>query len=255
MKRVILFGAAILALGIAPALAADLPVKARPLPVVETYNWTGFYIGVNGGGAWGKTGWDYFSPTTTAFIASASHNVNGWLVGGTAGYNWQFSNRFVVGLEADWDWANIKGSVPCPNPTYSCQSKVRDIGTFRGRLGVTPWDRALLYATGGLAWGGVNIQTTNLAGILQPCTVSGGATSVTCGTTSERAGWTIGAGVEYAFWNAWSLKAEWLHYDLGRSTYGVDNPAGQLVRARESGEIIRAGINWHFSPGPVVARY
>ena len=118
-----------------------------PLPFA--YNWTGFYVGINGGGGWGRS-----TQTDAAGVTSGSYNQSGGLVGGTVGYNWQMTN-WVLGLEADWDWANIDGStnpVVCAAP--GCFTDLRSIGTVRPRLGYA-WDRWLVYVTGGLAWGDI----------------------------------------------------------------------------------------------------
>src|SRR5664280_130891 len=193
-------------LGLAQAAsAADMPVKAAPMaPPPVAYNWTGFYVGVNGGGAWGHTDWQY-----TVALTTADHNTSGGVVGGTIGYNYQFPNNFVAGIEVDWDWANIRGSTVCPAPAFSCESKIKDIGTARGRIGYA-WDKLLVYGTGGVAWGDVTIQTVNIAGAANP--PSGTSTN---GQTSTRAGWVGGVGVEYVIWQNVSAKAEWLYYDLG----------------------------------------
>jgi outer membrane immunogenic protein len=213
---------------LATANAADLAVKAPvyKAPAYVPFTWTGFYIGVNGGGAWGNTDWTYLSN-----LATASHKTSGGLVGGTSGYNWQVSPNWVVGVESDFDWADIKGSTACPNPTFSCESKIRDFGTFRGRLGYA-FDRFLVYGTGGVAWGSTQIQTA-LPG-------------ATFGSTSDRTGWAAGAGAEYAFSGPWSVKVEYLHYDLGSTTTTVDN--GLLVNSKSTGDLVRAGLNWKFWP-------
>jgi outer membrane immunogenic protein len=211
------------------ANAADLAVKAPvyKAPVIIPFSWTGFYIGANGGGAWGTTDWTYVVNGS----GTANHNTSGGLAGGTAGYNWQFAPNWVIGIEGDFDWADIKGSTACPNPAFSCQSKISDFATLRGRFGYA-FDRFLVYGTGGAAWGNDQIQTA-LPG-------------ATFGTTGTRTGYAAGAGVEWAFSGPWSAKVEYLHYDLGSATTTVDN--GLLVSSREKGDLVRAGVNWKFWP-------
>jgi outer membrane immunogenic protein len=208
------------------AYAADFIVKA---PVPAPVSWTGFYIGVNGGGASGTSDWTF--PRTGAL---SNHNTSGGLVGGTLGFNWQFpATHWVLGAEADWDWASISGDTNCPNPRYLCQSKLGDLGTARARLGYAAYDHFLFYGTGGLAWGSDQIQTTWLP------------TGVSAGSTGVRTGWTAGAGVEYAFWGpltGLSAKVEYLHYDLGGATTTVST--GSTVVSQESGNVVRAGVNW-----------
>jgi len=226
MKRIILAVVSALILA-APwsARAADLAVKAPP-PPAPVWSWTGFYLGVNGGGAWGRTDFIY----TAAPQTSADHSSSGGLAGGTVGYNWAPTPYAVFGLEADWDWADIYGSTTCPVPTFSCQSKIRDLGTLRGRIGYTS-GQVMLYGTAGLAWGDVRIQTVPLGG-------------TTNGQSTTRAGYAAGLGAEYGFTRQISGKIEWLYYDLGHGTFAVNN--GLFVNALEHGNMLRGGLNLHF---------
>jgi len=221
------------------ASAADMPVKAPMKPVPVPYSWTGFYIGVNGGGVQGTTTWQYyFFPGPTPGTAFASHDISGGMAGGTVGYNWQFTPNWVGGIEADWDWASITGSASCPAVTFDCQSRIRDMGTARVRLGWAE-DRVLFYATGGAAWADVRIRTVDLVGVAPPT-----GTSIN-GTTSTRMGWTAGGGVEANIAQTpLSAKLEVLYFDLGSHNYNVDFPLFQFVHARENGTMVRAGLNW-----------
>jgi len=244
MKNLVLGALASVALICAGgAHAADMAVKAPPMaPYVPAPNWTGFYIGVNGGGAQGTTTWQYYlfpGPTPSPFYAN--HDAAGGMVGGTVGYNWQAGTNWVVGVEGDGDWSQITGSAACPNPVFSCESKIKDIATARGRLGWAE-DRVLFYVTGGAAWGDVNLRTVNSAG--GPVPPSGTPIN---GTTSDRLGWTAGGGVEAMIAQTpLSAKLEVLYYDLGSHNFNVDNPALLLVHGRENGTMVRAGLNWRF---------
>jgi outer membrane immunogenic protein len=149
--------------------AADLSVaplyKAPPAQVSQAYNWTGFYLGINGGGGWGHSNWD---------TSAASIGISGGVAGGTAGYNWQFGNA-VLGLEADVDWANLKGtssSALCP---AGCTTSDTWLSTVRGRAGYA-FGGVLPYITGGLAMGDIRAATPGFAG-----------------ASSSNAGWTVGA--------------------------------------------------------------
>jgi outer membrane immunogenic protein len=208
------------------------PVYRAPPPVV--YNWTGFYVGANGGGGWGTSSWSYVVGGTTA-----NHNNSGGLIGGTVGFNYQFAPNWVAGIEADWGWSNIRGSASCPNAAFDCKTSIDSLGTARGRIGYA-MNQWLLYGTGGIAWGQVNVETVNLAGTATP--TSGTATN---GTKSTVTGWTVGAGVEYGFWTNWSAKIEYLYIDLGSHRYTVDNSLQVDSRQRES--IVRVGVNYRFS--------
>jgi outer membrane immunogenic protein len=218
MKKFLLAGAALIALGVSAASAADIqrrqvmPEKA-PMYVAPPYNWTGFYVGINGGGGWGRS--DFSVP-----FASDSFNTSGGLVGGTLGYNWQMG-RAIFGLEGDVDWSNIRGSSICGGIT-SCETRNDWLGTVRGRLGYA-FDRFMPYVTGGLAVGNIK---TSIDGI---------------GSANDtKAGWTVGAGLEAAIAGPWTAKVEYLYVDLGRggSVLGSD--------AKFNANVVRAGLNYRF---------
>ncbi len=215
MKKLLLASVGLLALGVASAAAADIqramPAKA-PVYVAPIYNWTGFYVGINGGGGWGHS--DFSAPF------AGSSNLSGGLVGGTLGYNWQM-NQVVFGLETDLDWSNIRGSSAC-GAGFSCETKNNWLGTFRGRIGYAA-DRFMPYVTGGLAYGGVK---GSVAGI--------GSSSQT------KTGWTLGGGVEFAVAGPWTAKLEYLYVDLGN----VDSTLGSTNNFHTN--IVRAGLNYRF---------
>jgi outer membrane immunogenic protein len=227
--------AAVLSLGLVQvASAADMPVKAPTMTAVPVYNWTGFYIGINGGGAWGTGYWDYVPPAAT----NQNHNISGGMIGGTVGYNWQLPSNWVIGAEADWDWANIKGGTPCPNPAFSCNTKTSSLGTLRGRVGYA-WNTILLYGTGGLAWAQHKAETVQLAGV--PFPPSGTPTN---GSTSTVTGYTIGGGVEWAFMPKWSAKLEALYVSFPSKSTAVDS--GLTVSTYDRFGMVRVGVNYHF---------
>jgi outer membrane immunogenic protein len=233
MRRLVVALVATSALSFA-AQAADMPVKApRATAPVPMYNWTGFYVGVNGGGVWGNSSWKYAVSGTTA-----NHKNSGGLVGGTIGYNYQFAGNWVAGVEADWDWASVKGSSDCPAATFTCQTKIDSIGTLRGRFGYA-MDNWLFYGTGGLAWDHARVETVNKAGAATP--TSGTATN---GEAKWNAGWTLGGGVEWGFLPNWSAKIEYLYADFGTHRYTVDNSLA--VDSRQTESIVRAGVNYRF---------
>jgi outer membrane immunogenic protein len=217
MRKLLLAGVALIALGSASASAADiqrrqaLPAKA-PIYMAPPYNWTGFYVGINGGGAWGNS--DFSAPFPTG-----TFDLSGGLVGGTIGYNWQMG-QLVFGVEGDIDWSNIRGSTACA--LTSCETKNDWLGTARGRLGYA-FDRFLPYVTGGAAFGNIK---TNIPGV---------------GSTSDtNVGWTLGGGIEAAIAGPWTAKVEYLYVDLGRggSTLGSD--------AKFNANVVRAGLNYRF---------
>ncbi len=296
MKKLALSVAA-LALTAGSALAADLPSRKGPPmlpPPPPPPMWTGFYVGLNAGGNWsnsnavntGAVGL-FAAPTwgtelaASAALASGQNSTSNsaFIGGGQIGYNYQFYNNFLVGIEADIQ--GLAGSnsssvrsgalVPVGFPAETVVSSVSAsrsigyIGTVRGRLGWLFTPTLLLYGTGGLAYGGVSANTAIFQANLpfNPPFAAGGSFSNT------QAGWTAGGGVEWMFLPNWSAKAEYLYYDLGRVNYGAGvlafNPPAGLLYANAvassthfSGNIVRAGVNYHFNwgtPAPVVAKY
>lgn len=209
MKKLLL--AALLAGVATSALAADLPTrKAPPAPTPvyapPVFTWTGFYVGVNGGYGVGTGSNSNFA------------NPSGGLVGATAGYNYQIG-QFVAGVEGDWDWADLTKSGV--NTLGAYNTRIDDIVTARARAGVA-LDHALLFVTGGYA--GVD-QNVNL-----PATGS---------QSAWRSGGVIGLGIEYAFTNNISAKAEYLYAPLeGKSYNGLQDNADL--------SLIRAGLNYKF---------
>ena len=219
MRRVLFttIGSLALAAAMGAALAADIPRAApayRAPAMVPFYNWTGFYLGINGGGAWGRTNWDGFG----------SANTSGGLVGVTLGYNWQaIGSPWVFGLEGDVDWTNIKGTVACAG----CETKNRWLGTVRGRLGYA-MDRVLPYFTGGLAVGDIQANRPGFSG-----------------ASETKAGWTLGAGIEAAVAPNWTAKVEYLYVDLGSMSCSV-TACGLPTNVNFRANVVRAGLNFRF---------
>jgi outer membrane immunogenic protein len=213
------------------AQAADVPIKAPyykgPRSVVSYYNWTGFYAGINAGYGFGSSDWS---------APAVSTKPKGFLAGGTVGYNWQ-SGAIVYGLEGDFDWQNAKDSVTCA-AVLTCETRSNWLATFRGRVGYA-FDRWLPYITGGGAYGNIKASIRT----------AGGA-QVASASDSEL-GWTVGAGLEYAFMGNWSAKLEYLYVDLGSFNAAIA-PAVDNVSFKEN--VVRAGLNYKFS-GPIFSRF
>jgi outer membrane immunogenic protein len=230
------------------AFAADLPAgppaqaPAAYVPVVTpVYNWSGVYIGINGGYGFGSTDW---SSPTAGVVGTGTFNTNGGLVGGTAGFNFQ-SGQIVYGIEGDWDWAGIKGTSSTATATIgacpgampcSFETSSNWLSTVRGRVGYA-FDRVLIYATGGGAAGDVKATFTNPN------------TPVTGSTNSTEWGWTAGAGVEAALTENVTVKVEYLFVDLQN---GNCSPTicggGTAVPVSFDASIVRAGLNFKFNP-------
>jgi outer membrane immunogenic protein len=217
MKKFLLASVGVLALGVAAASAADLPRRAHQMPVKAPayevpYNWTGAYVGIYGGGGWGRS--SFSDP-----LASGTFDLSGAVAGGTLGYNYQMGQA-VLGIEGDGGWSNIRGSGNCAG--LSCDTHNDWLATLRGRLGYAAGN-FMPYVTGGAAFGNIK---TSVAGIGD--------------TNTTKAGWTAGGGVEAKIAGPWSAKVEYLYVDLGRgdSLLGSD--------AKFTTNIVRAGINYKF---------
>ena len=227
MRRLVL-ALGVLALGTSgSALAADMPVKGPvyKAPPVVMYNWTGFYVGINGGYGWGRS-----NQIDTLGVPSGTFNQTGGLIGGTLGYNWQFNN-VVVGLEGDLDWASVDGSIAgCFSG--SCYTDMRGFGTVRPRVGMA-WGMFMPFVTGGLAFADIR------AGQTGPFAAS---------NTSWKTGWTVGGGVEAMVAPQWSVKAEYLFADFGSglSSYRITCTGCVPVSASERVSVLRLGVNYHF---------
>jgi outer membrane immunogenic protein len=221
MKRLCLALIGLVALA-SSAAAADLsrpaPVPYYPkAPVYVPYSWTGFYVGLNGGGAFGNSNWD----------STGNRNISGGLVGGTIGYNYQWG-RAVFGVEGDIDWADINGSTnnSCP---LGCKTSDTWLSTVRGRIGYAA-DRFMPFVTGGAAFGDIRASTPGFAA-----------------ASSTNAGWTLGGGLEGAITQNWTAKVEYLYVDLGKFNCGLNCGAG-LVNDNVSfhTNLLRAGVNYKF---------
>ena len=214
-------GAVVLTLVGGSAFAADLSVapiyKAPPVVTPPAYNWSGFYLGANGGGSWGTSSWD----------SAGSFNLSGAVVGGTLGANWQVGH-VVLGAEGDVDWSNLKGSTTSAGCPAGCSTNNDWLATVRGRAGYA-FDRVLPYVTGGLAVGDIKAATPGFAGENQ-----------------TNAGWTAGGGLEFALTNNWTAKAEYLHVDLGNMNCGFSCGGSGSNNVSLKSDVVRGGVNFRF---------
>jgi outer membrane immunogenic protein len=267
-----LSAAAIVSLGLAAlvpaaATAADIaqPVY-KAAPVAAAYDWNGFYAGGHVGYGWGRfdhslagLGPDWAGPLPAFLNTHLSPDLkDGSLLGGLSlGANLR-QGRVVWGLEADISWTGLKDSQQssAPNPNnatvlhiFSSETKVDWLATLRARVGWLLNDQTLPYVTGGLAIGGVRSSSTmiercNGCGIPFADIVFAGSSS----TTSV--GWSLGGGFEYAFAPRWTLKAEYLHVDLGKESFRNTEPANpnlwQDISVKTTIDLVRVGANYRF---------
>ncbi len=253
MKKFFLASVACAALSTA-ASAADLPRKSvAPVVAVPMFTWTGFYLGLNAGYGWADfkrsvsaSPVGFGNPAAINAFASRSVSADGFVGGAQVGYNYQIGS-FVVGIEADFQFSDLKKSTGpdqvigvAPPRLISTTSRIEWFGTVRPRIGVA-FDRLLVYATGGLAYGSVKTGDTY--------NWPTGVSTVTASDT--RAGYVVGAGLEYAFTSNLTVKAEYLYADFGKKSYVSapipGNPNSDVSHSVSTTlNVVRAGINYKF---------
>jgi outer membrane immunogenic protein len=277
MRRQILL-ASVGAIAIAgTAFAADLPVRAPPpiyLPPPPIFTWTGIYIGGQIGYAWGNgsnnfNGFDpFFNGGQGVFLNSSVGGTPNGVIGGAhvgynyqiPGWNWFSSSGVVIGLEGTVDGTSLSNTAIATFPdgsNLSANSTADIQGSIRGRIGLT-WDRALIYGTGGVAFGGFNSNVsftgTNFA--------TGAPFFASGNISSTRVGWTVGGGIDYAVTNNWSVFAEYRYTNFGSIR---ENDFGQLPGgftfngSRQLNQNqVQVGFSYRFdiyTPPPIVAKY
>lgn len=269
MKKTLL-AAALVAASSLSANAADLAAKpyykAAAAPVAYLV-WNKCYAGVSGGYITSTSQRTSISPNDPDLLlsqtlgnvpTSLSSDPDGGIIGGTLGCNYQ-TGSLVLGGETDLSYTSLRSTSAVTlgafNVTTTYHQEMQAFGTVRGRLGYAAGP-TLFYATGGLAYGDLKQSATILPG---PAGVLLGGAQLAGSRDEWRVGWTVGAGIEHMISADWSIKAEYLYYDLGRSSLvastfaGGPNESGTFSH-RNDGHIVRAGINYQFG-GPVVAKY
>jgi len=285
-KLIVLLSGALSLGAVATASAADMAVKA-PMAAPVVASWTGFYIGVDVGGRWSDANWTTTClqqgfaacpaanfPARFAFNNPSNYNSSGFKGGGYGGYNWQMSN-WVVGVEGDVQWGDnkrTKAGIPGANdPTIAGSpgldsSSIRQNweASLRGRLGVLVTPGVLFFGTGGVAF--TNVESSGFCGTAFPvgwCSAGAGTFVGTSQTrSSDRVGWTVGAGVEAMVTSNWLLRGEYRYADYGK--YSSTIFAGQGGGAINADAVtydtslrthsVTVGLAYKFG-GPVVAKY
>ncbi|HSI42491.1 MAG TPA: outer membrane protein [Xanthobacteraceae bacterium] len=250
MKKLLLAATALgFGLSASAAFAADMsyPVKAAPIMApIPVFSWTGFYIGANVGYGWAETdNWNY--GYYDSYNGGGKVKPDGWFGGGQIGYNYQFTNNVVVGLEADFEFADMKDTRGYNgfwdlNDWYDAgkvTTEIESFGTIRARLGYA-YDRFLPYVTGGLAWGNVKVSDrwTEYDGVND-------LVGETFGYSADDTlwGWTIGAGIEYAITDNWTTKIEYLYADLGSIDFNGHHWNDDLDVTLQT---VKIGVNYKF---------
>src|SRR5262245_44225080 len=246
-------------LGAFPAGAADLPPLAPKAPVIApSPSWYGSFIGVQAGYAFGSdpveftTATGIYAPALGATIPfSIAGDPQGAVVGARWGTNWQ-SGPLVYGFLSDFSWSDIRSSetliLTAPGlatRSNSAEQHLEWFGTSRLRAGYLVTPNLLLYGSGGLASGSMEVSVANTA-VGFPCGVPGACPAAR--DTTFRYGWAAGIGAEYQ-WGNWSLSLDYIHYDLGRFNFAYSDaiaPAFLIASTQFSGEMVRGAINYRF---------
>ena len=189
--------------------------------------WTGFYLGGSLGIGKSDAKWKFGDATT------ADHKGFGGLAGLQAGYNWQ-SGSILAGVEADYSWARVKGSASCPNPAFNCGSELSNMASVRGRLGWVVTPTAMVYFTAGLGHGEAKWTAKDA---LTNTAIGNG------GFTQSKNGLVLGGGAEFMLAKNWTMKAEYLRYNLG-SVSGVPGTAASDLRM--TADTFKLGLNYKF---------
>jgi len=240
-RRIVLAGAAAALLPMA-AQAADMPIQA-PIYKAPLYqqppSWAGWYAGIYAGYGFGSGSFDYSGPLVAAFPGaglptSQSPKLDGFLAGAQLGYNWQWGN-WVFGPEIDFGYSGIKGTAVATSGvnTLTAEQRINWFGTARARIGYVLWSDWLLYATGGLAFGQIKLDG-DLNALAQAA------------ATKWAFGYTFGAGLEYAILRYWTIKGEYLYYDLGSISADYVPAVGLTATGSFKGHMVRAGLNYRF---------
>jgi outer membrane immunogenic protein len=255
MKRFLLGTVAFIALA-APAAAADLDArpytKAPPPPIAMVYDWSGFYIGANGGWGSSRKCWDFTTPDGAFVAAEGCHDATGGVAGGQIGYRWQ-AGTWVFGLEAQGDWADLSGRNQSllPGGFFDNESKINGFGLFTGQIGWAA-NNVLFYVKGGAAVTSDRFRSFATG------------TNVVVATSNDDTRWggTVGVGLEYGFAPNWSAAIEYDHLFMQDRTNtflnnGVAGVAGTLFgtdRISQNVDLVTVRVNYRWG-GPVIAKY
>jgi outer membrane immunogenic protein len=230
------------------AQAADLPQRPAPAPapvmMPYMYDWTGFYVGANGGYGTSRNCWGIVQ-TGVGTVPDGCHNQSGGVIGGQGGYRWQFGS-VVFGVEAEGDWASMRSSHQSIfNPLLTDSSKVTSVGLFTGELGYA-MNNALFYLKGGGA-----LTNNNL--LIQQTSTGVGLAYL----TTHKLGATVGVGLEYGFTPNWSAGIEYDHLMMGNANNSFSCSAicaSVVNNISQNVEMVTIRVNYKFG-GPVTARY
>jgi outer membrane immunogenic protein len=261
MKKFLLGTVGLIVLGLAtPASAADLPARTytkAPVMMPALYDWSGFYLGINGGGGSSRNCWDVTAIATIVLSPAereGCHDATGGVVGGHIGYRWQ-SNAWVFGVEAQGDWADLRGqslSALVPAPNVDNRTRIDGIGLFTGQVGYS-WNTVLWYVKGGAAVTHSRFDDLTTVGI--PA-LGLGVGGVVTSASDTRWGGTVGTGLEVSFAPNWSVAVEYDHLFMGNrnTTFTFAAPPTITDNIRQDVDMVTARISYRWG-GPVIAKY
>jgi len=237
-KNLLLAAVSLVALSAtAPALAADLaarPYTKAPAMIATVYDWSGFYIGINGGGGSSHATWDF-----VGVGREGSHDATGGTVGGQIGYRWQ-SGQWVFGVEGQGNWADFSGDNTSALFATRNRTKIDAFGLITGQVGYA-WNNVLVYVKGGAAVVSNKYEISSTAGALLSS------------SSDSRWGGTVGAGLEYGFAPNWSVGVEYNHIFLSDKDVTFAGFAGS-ERIRQDVDMGLVRLNYKFG-GPMLGRY
>ena len=231
-----------------PLVASKMPTKGPAIPASTAVNWTGFYIGASVGGVFAQQEVSY-----TGLALTDDPRVAGVAGGGQFGYNWQ-RGKWIFGVEADGLGSNARGGKSCNGGVnnfaqvfFTCAGEIDWLVSGTGKVGYAFWDRAYIYAKGGVIAGDVTFQARCNTGSQPTLFVTPAGCPVS--TDSKTAvGWTIGWGTEFALTQNWSVRKETRYFDLGTETLRHAQQPGAFAnpRVQTDGWVSTVGVNYRF---------
>jgi len=234
--------AAAFAIFTSAAFAADLEVPLKATPMTPPYTWTSCYAGLQAGGGFGQTSlndsFGTIASTGVVGFTSANTGIDGYLLGGQIGCDYQFASNWVAGFEGSAGWGNVSGNttVAIPGDSVNFTENTDLLTSVTARIGYA-WNDWLLYAKGGAAWTANRYSASDAAGLFA------------FDGLETRLGWTAGAGIEWAFSRNWSVKLEYDYYGFGtRSVTFIDNTifmGSGPVSINQNVQIVKLGLNFH----------
>lgn len=229
---VVAAGLSIVAGGVSVAAEAKPVYKSAPALVAPGYNWAGLYMGIFTGYGWGE-----HTRHIDTLGFSNSYDSSGGLIGGLVGFNWQFFPSWVLGVEGDVAWTNVRGDDGRVGGTLD-ETLFNWVNTARGRIGFA-WNNVLIFGTAGAAY--ADLRHTNDRPPIDQF-------------SNNNFGWAIGGGIEYAFPSNWSARIEYRYYDFGSYTRSAPANGVRPYSVDNTLQTVTVGMSYHFTRGSIVTK-